>query len=158
MADEWAVEMLQRQSEDISIGDVVVYDLTEEGAPKYTNSDENGSPGTVAVDAVPNNTAGVISHRSVDTGRSSRGRSYFPGMSETNVVNGLISGSYRDSVLINWGQMISGIFTATGWVFVIAQRFSDGVQLTTGVTRDVTTEIMLTQVGTQRRRQVRSET
>ncbi len=158
LALEWAAEMLQRQSDDLVMGDVVVYDLSEEGAPKYTNSDENGSPGTKAIDSAPNNTSLIVSHRSVDTGRSSRGRTYFPGVSEDDIVNGVLVGTFRDSVLTNWGQMISGIEVSTGWRFVIAQRFSEGVQLTTGVTRDVTTEIITKQLGSQRRRQTQSAT
>ena len=137
------------------MGDVVVYDLSADGAPKYVNSDESGTQGVAVADSVPNNTSLVVSHRTESTGRSGRGRTYIPGFSEIAESNGLLLASFRDDVLTAWGTFISGI-ELLGWAFVVAQRFASGVQLTTGIMREVVTEILKLQLGTQRRRQVPS--
>lgn len=155
IAAGFADDMLDNLTEEFVMGDVVVYDLSAQDAPNYINSDESGSAGVTVADSVPNNTAMVISHRTDATGRSSRGRTYLPGFSETNESNGLLLAAARDFVLADWGTFIAGI-EALGWLFVVAQRFSAGSQLATGVMRAVTTEIIKLQLGTQRRRQVPS--
>ncbi len=155
VAAGFASDLLPELTEEVTLGDVVVYDLSAEGAPNYVNSDESGEVGSEVADSVPNNTAMVISHRTEDTGRSARGRTYLPGFSEIKESNGLILSAARDDVLTAWGTFIAGI-EALGWAFVIAQRFANKQQLATGVMRAVVTEIIKLQLGTQRRRQVPS--
>lgn len=152
----WEDKMLPSQVADLAMGDVTVYDLSEEFAPKYINSDESGSPGEEVSDSMANNTAVVISHRTTATGRSGRGRTYMPGVGDADVTDGLMSAAYVSEVLVAWASFITNIETDTGWDFVVAQRFLDGAQLTTGVMRTVANEILKRQLGTQRRRQVPS--
>lgn len=152
---EWAAHMLQEQVSELTIVDITAYDLSSEGAPKYVNTDEAGTAGGDAGDGVPNNTCMLVSHRTTATGRSGRGRSYIPGMLETDESDGLMLAAKQTALVTQWGLFIAGI-AATGWDFVIAQRFSDGVQLAVGIARDVVTEIIKRQLGTQRRRQVPS--
>jgi hypothetical protein len=147
--------MMNKASNELIMGDVVVYDLSEEFAPKYISSDENGTPGTDGTDSIPNNTAALLSHRTATTGRSGRGRNYLPGVSEAQESGGTLGSTLRDGLLISWAVLISDL-DAIGWVLQVAQRFEDGVQLTTGVMRPVTSEIMKLQFGTQRRRQVQT--
>jgi len=155
LALEWKTEMLPLLSDDIQMGEVTVYDLSEEFAPKYVNSDELGSPGLFVGDSVPNNTAALASHRTTATGRSGRGRTYIPGLVELDESNGLLTTSRQTSLISDWADFITAV-ELTGWVFVIAQRFLNGAQLTTGILRVVTTEILKLALGTQRRRQVQS--
>lgn len=155
VAADYATDIMVEVSDDLIMGDVTVYDLSAEFAPKYINSDENGTPGVAAGDSVPNNTAIVASHRTATTGRSGRGRTYIPGLVETGESDGLLTTAAQTSFVTAWGDFITGV-AAIGWDLVIAQRFSGGVQLAVGVLRAVTTEILLRQLGTQRRRQVPS--
>lgn len=155
IAAKFASEFMPNLTDELTMGDVTVYDLSAEGAPKYVNSDEDGTAGTLAADSVPNNTAGIISHRTDATGRSGRGRTYIPGLSEADESNGILLGAPRDAMLVDWATIITAI-DALGWLFVVAQRFSSGTQLATGVMRLVTSEIMKRQLGTQRRRQVQT--
>lgn len=155
MAAEWAAEMQPLLTTEILMGEVVAYDLNEEFAPKYISLDEVGTPGTSSSDSVPNNTAVLVSHRTAQTGRSGRGRNYVPGLSEVAESDGLLVAATRDNLLTAWGTMITNV-ALTGWEFQVAQRWSDGVQLETGVMRPVVTEIILLELATQRRRQVRS--
>lgn len=157
VAAGFADDLMPELTEELFMGEVVVYDLSAENAPKYVNTDESGTQGTLVGDSVPNNTSPVISHRTEATGRSGRGRTYLPGISEAQESNGLLSSGLRDDLLTAWGTFITGI-EALGWAFVIAQRFSGGSQLTTGIMREVVTEILKLQLGTQRRRQVQSAT
>ena len=150
--DAWNGDMKANLSDDITLGDSVVYDLSAEDAPVYTYTGVNGNPGTVLVDSLPNNTAAVISHRTDDRGRSARGRSYIPGLTENNIINGIFASAFVTAMLADWATMIT-LVAVNGWDLVVAQRFDAGVQLAVGVTRAVTTELMSTSPGTQRRRQ-----
>lgn len=151
-ADAWDTHMKPNQSDDIALGDCVAYDLSAEDAPTYTYTGVNGNAGTVLVDSLPNNTAAVVSHRTASRGRSGRGRNYIPGLTENNVQDGLLQAATVTALLADWASIVSAV-ALVGWDLVVAQRFADGVQLTTGVTRDVTSELMSTSLGTQRRRQ-----
>lgn len=157
LGEQWDTEINPELSDELIQGTTTVYDLSEEFAPKYENSDESGQTGDVVGDAVPNNTAALVSHRTTATGRSGRGRTYIPGVVEADESDGLLVAGFRTDLLTAWGAFITAV-ELTGWVFVVAQRFLSGVQLTTGVMREVVTEILRLQLGTQRRRQVQSAT
>lgn len=157
LGEQWDTELNPELSEDMTQGITTVYDLSEEFAPKYENSDESGQPGQIVGDSVPNNTAALVSHRTTATGRSGRGRTYIPGVVEGDESDGLLTAGFRTDLLAAWGAFITAV-ELTGWVFVVAQRFLAGEQLTTGVMRAVVTEILKLQLGTQRRRQVQSAT
>lgn len=155
LALEWKNEMMPLLSNDLVMGDVTVYDLSAEFAPKFVNSSQNGSPGIAVGDSVPNNTSALLSHRTTATGRSGRGRTYLPGIVESDESDGLLTTGRRTTLVSDWADFIVAV-GLSGWDFVIAQRFSAGVQLTVGVLRDVVTEILKLQLATQRRRQVQS--
>lgn len=157
LADElgfrWETNLRPRQTEDITFNKVTVYDLSAEDAPVYENTDESGLSGDILVDGTPNNTAALITHKTNTRGRSGRGRTYFPGVPESSVVDGLLEAGYLANLVTNWTSFINNIQTVTGWGFVVAQRFDNGVQLTNGIMRPVTTEVFRANLGTQRRRQ-----
>lgn len=155
VAADWAADIMPELTDEITMGDVTAYDLSSEGAPKYVNSDEDGTAGTKIGDPVPNNTAILISHRTNDTGRSARGRSYIPGLVETDESDGLLTAAKQALMVTAWGDFITAV-AAIGWDFVVAQRFSGGVQLAVGVVRAVTSEVVRLNLGTQRRRQVKA--
>jgi len=155
LAVDFAANMRAFQTAEVVMGDVVVRDLSSVGAPKFTDSSSSGLLGLDGTDAVPNNTAPIVSHRTLATGRSGRGRTYLVGLSEVKESNGLLLSGTRDSILAAWGVFITAV-EVSGWVFSVAQQFSAGVRLVTGVMRPVITEIMLQELGTQRRRQVPS--
>lgn len=155
VSQEWTADILPEQVSELTIVDVTAYDLSEEGAPKYVNTDDAGAAGSDLGDGVPNNTCMLISHRTADTGRSSRGRTYIPGMLETDESNGLMVAAKQTNMVTAWGNFIAAV-ALIGWDLVVAQRFSGGTQLAIGVARAVTVEIIKRQLGTQRRRQVPS--
>lgn len=150
----WAAELAGSMVTGIIADVVTVQDLSETGAPNYENPDEIGETGNNAADGVPNNTSILISHRTADTGRSARGRTYFPGVAESAVVNGRPLGSFITSLATAWAAYIVDL-EFQGWTFVVAQRVEDGAFLTQGVTREVTDEIFPNRLGTQRLRQAR---
>ena len=50
VAAGFASDLLANLSNELVMGDVTVIDLSEENAPQFVNSDENGSPGLGASD------------------------------------------------------------------------------------------------------------
>ena len=148
----WAAELAAVQTDNLLSGVVVVQDLSAEGAPNYENPDEVGVSGDLLEDSAPNNTALIISHRTNDTGRSARGRTYFLGLGEGSVIDGLPTALAITNISVAWAAYIVAL-EFQGWTFVVAQRIADGVPLVVGVTREVTTELFPVRLGTQRRRQ-----
>lgn len=140
------------QTNQILMGLVVVQDLSSAGAPNYENPDEIGISGDLVIDGAPNNTALLLSHRTADTGRSARGRTYMPGMTDTQVVLGLPSAAAIALWAIEWAAYVVDI-EFQGWTLVVAQRVADGVPLAQGVTREVTSTLFPVRLGTQRLRQ-----
>lgn len=148
----WLLELATQQVDKLVADVVTVQDLSEQGAPNYENPDVIGETGEILSDGVPNNTSLLISHRTADTGRSARGRTYMPGMNEGSVEDGLPT----NAALIAWSSIWAAYIVDVefqGWTFVVAQRMEDGVPLGTGVTREVTDEIFPVRLGTQRLRQ-----
>lgn len=148
----WHDTLRTLQSNDLQADLITVQDLTEAGAPNYENITEIGQVGAVAIDSVPNNTALLVSHRTADTGRSARGRTYLPGLPEDDAENGVPTSGARAAFAVQWGIFIADL-ALQSWIFVVAQRYADGVPLVEGVTRPVTAEIFPFYLGTQRLRQ-----
>lgn len=149
---EYAAVLMPQMSNDLIQGETTVYDMATETSPVYTSINGSGTVGGAPQDSTPNNATFLISHRTLTRGRSGRGRTYAPGLSETNVVDGQISTGRVASLLTEWLTFIINVESTTSANFVIAQRFSGGVQLVTGITHSVTTEIVPRRVASQRRR------
>lgn len=148
----WNSTLRTLQSNDLTADLITVQDLTETGAPNYESVAQIGNVGAVAIDSVPNNTSLLVSHRTADTGRSARGRTYLPGLPEDDAENGVPTNGARAAFAVQWGIHIADM-ALQSWVFVVAQRFEDGAPLVEGVTRAVNAEIFPTYLGTQRLRQ-----
>lgn len=108
--------------------------------------------GGVNSDPLPLQCAFCVTHLSGFTGRSSRGRTYFPFVAEVDQQGGLISGT-RAAQYVGALEYIKSQMDAIGWTHVIVSRYSGGVKRATAETLNVIGyRVRDTEIDTQRRR------
>lgn len=111
-------------------------------------------PGTVTGSCVPSNVTIAVKKLSAFTGRSARGRIYWPGFATSQVSSSLnqVNAAHQAIILAN----VEGIRTAIvnqGAVPVIVSRFTGGAQRPEGVTFGwIAVSLEDARVDTQRRR------
>jgi hypothetical protein len=90
--------------------------------------------GAQASTPLPNNAAFVITKRSLQTGKSARGRFYWGGIPQNalgSVVT--ITQGFADG-LVEMLEALLALLQAINWVLVIVSRYSNGVKRTEGLT------------------------
>lgn len=121
-----------------SLTEVYVTDLTTQTS--FTVSYTTGLPstGTMAGDQNPANVALCVSFRTVNRGRSGRGRNYaFPATEGASTAS-YFTASYVNAVVAAYQLFIgAGTFTP-GLQWVVVSRYSNGVARPTGLTQPVT--------------------
>lgn len=81
----WAGNMSALQGAAVSLQEVVVTDVSEDEGIQVVYTDALPEVGTAAGDLLPFNVAVVSSNKSIYSGRSRRGRTYWGGFTEPNV-------------------------------------------------------------------------
>lgn len=113
--------------------------------------------GTTSTDMLPPQAAAVISWRTALAGRSYRGRTYLPGMVESNQAAGLWTATVITGCEAIVTQMLA-VFgpsgTDTNWQFCIISRYLNGAKRGTPVGTNVISGLSTTVVYTQRRRTI----
>lgn len=137
---------------DLSFNEVTVYDQTSETSPKYVSTSGLPQVGGAAADTIPSQNAWVCTYETNRRGRSFRGRSYMPGLTDAQVVDSLILGATLTNFLSKWETVLINIEVASGWTFVVASRQENGVPRTLGVTTPVEVLVARNIVRNQRRR------
>lgn len=149
----WTGQFAPIMSNTLTLVEVFLTDLTTNTS--FTVSDTSGLPvtGASTTDSEPNNVSLCVSFRTVQRGRSGRGRNYVPGLTEAqvngNVVGATtisdITGAY--SILLGAGSFVAGL------QWVVVSRFHNGVERTTGLAIPITTVLVVDNiVDSQRRR------
>ena len=103
--------------------------------------------GTASVTDIIPAAAAVISWRTAVRGRSYRGRTYIPGVSEGAQTSGLLATSIVTGLATAWGTFLNDMVTASSPVVVASYKHATAQQATSLVVRN--------EYGIQRRRQTR---
>lgn len=128
-------------------------DLTAVDAPSFYESFAAPIVGTKTGEAVPLNVAGVISELTNRRGRSYRGRSYLPGIAESDRTSeGAFTSALAAAIAAGYGTLNLYVGPDTGGAHVVASRFNAGVQRAEGVAQNVNAYRMDTLFDSQRRR------
>lgn len=139
MGDEWTIDNITAQDWTVEDGEQI---------PTNQTLPINGSE---VAPAIPASVALVVSHRTDHTGRSRRGRTYLPGLTEGNV----------DFNTVDALGIADAIDTFTAWDsnldaqeldHVVYSLYSAGVERVTPLATLVTSRIVNDRVDTQRRR------
>lgn len=139
-------------TDDLTYEEVTVYDQTSETAPKYVSTSGLPQTGGAAADTIPTQNAWVVTYETNRRGRSYRGRSYMPGLTDAQVVDSLILGATLTNFLAKWEAVLINIEVDSGWTLVVASRQENGVLRTLGVTTPVEVLVARNVVRSQRRR------
>jgi len=103
--------------------------------------------------ATPNSTTIAISFRTGLSGRSYRGRNYWLGLTEPNVVNNSVSSTLLQDVADAYAGMIGANTIASNWTWGVYSRRVDNTNRETGLFTDITGVIITDDiVDSQRRR------
>lgn len=145
--------MLNYISSDAELVKVVVTDMRTQGARQIEEAINQS--GTSASDMIAQGSAQVATLRTDVRGRSYRGRFYFGGHSEDDLIDAEFTALAR-AALVEWLEDIRDLALISGWVLVVLSRWLDGVLRGTAIGTEVSDIVSRTGLpGSQRRRNKR---
>lgn len=134
--------------------EVYAVSLTSATAPTATYVESPAEPGDYTGTPLPNNVTIAVSFRTEGRGRSSRGRNFALGLTETALSSTLgqtVQSTYEADLIAAYQELIDTPPTDLTWVVV--SRYTDGAPRTTGIYIPITSVILTdTTIDSQRRR------
>lgn len=135
----WIDNMAIRLSSDLDLNGVKATSLQSDSAPTVTVAAPVGTDGDIAGASQPLNVAVVVSERTLNRGRSYRGRYYQAGTSVAGAANvGSITSVYLADLLASYAAFIDDIELATGATHGVISRYNNNAPRTTGVITPIT--------------------
>ena len=151
LVDWWTNVQSDNFTDDILLTRVVATDLTAQNGLQVINNPVSPIPGTLITNTAPNNVAIVTTHLTGAIGRSNRGRTYYAGVSATDVTDNFIS-TTRQTALLAAEVSLDNAIGSLGLTRRVVSLYTNGAPRVTGVSRQITGHKMNTRVDTQRRR------
>lgn len=127
-------------------------DLTTATSATYTTTTNLPTAGASASSQLPNNCALVMTKRTANRGRSFRGRSYIPGLTEAVVNGNSVLGTFTAPALAFFVAALNYAVTGNVFNMGVVSRFSNGVPRAPGIITPITNFTFDTVVDSQRRR------
>lgn len=151
--DAWADHVLTQQSITFSLVSCVATQMITDGPAQGPYQPTTPEEGSYVQASMNNATACVISLPTGKAGRSYRGRIYVGGVPDGQVVDGLLSGTYRAAVQAGLTNMLLAVKAATTAIPVVVSYYHNKVLRPTPVTTEIGTPASRTTYpGSQRRR------
>lgn len=152
MANWWIANIAPTVAADLTLRNVVATSLEDAIAPQFTSNAGLPASGTLGTPALPGNVCLCVSFRTGLTGRSARGRNYQGGLSEGSVSGNVVTAGVVAALTVAYQQLLNPVVTE-GFIWVVVQRYSEGVQLPSGVARTIASVLVVDSVvDSQRRR------
>jgi len=130
LVDWWLNNLQPYVSTDVSLVNVIVRDLSTEFGAFFEHPGSLPAAGELASPVMPGNVTPVVSWSSGLTGRSTRGRTYHIGISETQCVGNLLSGAAQIALEAGYVALIEHVQEVNPeWDLVVLSRVQDGVPL-----------------------------
>lgn len=137
--DLWAAGFLNAQLVTaVTYQETTVYDMRSADSWVVINDDNTGATGDIVGSTLPLNAAMTVTFNTARRGRSYRGRNYISGLAEASASGTVFSGSAPTNMEQAYEELLGSDFTGIGWVWVVASRVQNGVELAAGVTTPVT--------------------
>jgi len=134
--DWWNAQIKPLQSTAVIMREIYITDLSDVEGPTVTNIDSAGLTGAVAGSAgQPGNVSIALSYRSSARGRSGRGRNYFIGLTEFDVVENTVLQAKLDAITLAYEELI--VNPPTDWYWAVVSRYHDNAPRTEGIARAV---------------------
>lgn len=149
--DWWANELAPLVSGDIALSKVEARDMTTSAGQMYTLPVAPPIYGEAVGQAMSNNVALVLSWRTAYAGRSQRGRTYIPGISESSVHDSRID-TIGAGLFATAGAALTDAILTAGYLHVVASFRHNGAPRATAQLTPVQACVVNTRVDTQRKR------
>lgn len=148
----WTAQLAAHLSEDISLRGCRLTDLSTFSSPVIEVLPGAPSAGTIVSPSLPNNTASVITSRTANRGRSYRGRTYIPGVPQTDQQTPTaLSLAEITAFLTAFGNLLP-IITALGGFLGVRSTRTGHAPRAAGVITPITTFDANVDFDSQRRR------
>lgn len=144
--------ILEQLANVLNYEECVTYSMQSETAPTGAWSAPDPSPGGITSEGCARGSAPVVTLRTANRGRSSRGRSYLPGAAEANISNGVLDSGYMASLETAYENYRTGA-AAEELPLLVYSQYTGGGPRVAGVPQLVlSVEIRSATLGSQRRR------
>jgi len=144
---QWAARM----GDGWSIDDITATDWSLANGGQYQYVNGIPFPGQETIEEVPASVALVVSTRTAKTGRSFRGRTYLPGLTEASVTGNNVNALTMTTAADYLDDIVTDLATAN-FDLVVYSLYSEGAPRVTPVQTPITTAVINSRVDTQRRR------
>jgi len=139
-------------SDQLDLLEIRATDLSSASGPVVSLSPATPALGVLTSPPLPGMNAIVLTHRTASRGRSFRGRTYFSGLVEEDVIGNDVVAGRVSTLLSAWG-VVSVEAAAEGHIFSVISRYENNLPRTTGLATTVTTSAFRnTRIDSQRRR------
>jgi len=150
---QWlATELMPSLTDQLSLTQAVAYDLSSATAPVVFATPGSPVVGGDSSPALPNNATAVISWRTSNRGRSSRGRMYVPGLPTSAKTSATGFSSAFLAVLASAGAAMNSYFSPDGLEQVVISTHTGGSPRVAGLAQPVTSVVVDGLFDSQRRR------
>lgn len=146
----WGTNVAPNLCANLVMSNINVLDQSSSSAPSVTIT--AAMAGTHADLAVPNNVAVVVSFRTANRGRGSRGRNYLGGFPEEHLVDRKSITGASAIALVNAYNALNPAIASTGWIHVVVSHFLDKQPRLFGLPQSVTAYVVDTRLDSARRR------
>jgi hypothetical protein len=153
--DAWWYNGLKTyQSTSLTLREIFVRGLNEEGDISYSNATHGGSAGGASGQLLPNNVCLCICFKTGLPGRSYRGRNYTCGMTANQQSGNSCTSSYRTAVVNLYSNLRhSAGQVPSDWTWCVASRYHNSAPRESGVMTEITTALAVNDyLDSQRRR------
>lgn len=156
----WGDNLAPLISTTVSLSEIVITSLVSETAPQTTTTPTTPLVGLNTSPSLPNNVSLAISFRTTTRGRSFRGRNFFPGLTEGQVVGNEVESSVVADLILAYDVLKEPTISSLA-EWVVVSRFSGvdpdtGVPIprTTGIATHVTTVVVVDRIIDSMRRRL----
>jgi hypothetical protein len=149
---EWVINIKPYIALEVSLNSVKVTDLTTNTSPTVTYTTGLPQFGAQTGALLPNNVSLAVTRRTALRGRSQRGRIYWPGFTEPNVVNNAVATNLVQAIVIGLNATNVIVTTLGNWEAVVVSRYTNGAPRASGIFTPITNWSTDAMIDSQRRR------
>lgn len=152
LLDWWNNSIKTLQASAVSLREIYVTDQSAANGFAYTLTAGLPAAGANVNEPLPNGVTACVSLRTALRGRSYRGRSYFIGLTENNVLGNTLGAQFVTALLAAYDSLVTDS-TLNGYPLAVCSRFSGGNPRPSGILTQVRDALLIDSVvDSQRRR------
>lgn len=149
----WTATFSPAVSQNLVLNEIYVTDLSSASAPVWSQPAPAPAPhGGRALESSPNNVALCVSFRTLNRGRSYRGRNFVPGIASDDVTLNTVSATILAQLQAAY-EALTDVDGQGNWEWCVVSRMANGVERAEGIATPITSVVIVDPtVDSQRRR------